>query len=728
MMASNVSLLAELLESIFQENRELLLELKVSNVISSCKKEHPAIAGLAVDPDLHLDVGNIPDGYGSQFGLASLVFTIRDYLEVFIGVAESDARVGKAISGFVKRHEPSELGPLKEAFPDIFNIGAASPEAGLDRLEGAGKICNIFVQTMKKAFQGRQGDMKGAILQYLRQCASVKSVSDDLGQIDFADGITQDSALALFSDAVERLGISPELVKDVLGGYGSTPDDLGIPMRLFGGALSKTTTFGCAPVDSLLRDGLRRDVTMLLQGPAGVEKEILASTFVREGLLRNGCVIIIGTTCPYLCVKRNLESSGLDMASIESEGRLIFVDWHSRFTERVTSIDVSGNILKVSNDLTNLAVAIDMALRMGDRHPQMRLVMEMASPTIVTEGFDRVHEFLNSVKAKMKNHSCTGLVLLNPDMHPNDQISMLEEIFDGTMSIERAEQRGKFQSVFRISHLSGAAFSPARLSMAVSHRGLEISGGEDVPAETISFDHDDEKAIMGLLGIESLSQDGLPMGKSFLVWIPSTMMPADYVKPVVMEAQMEGHALLLALSSLSTDSIGEWMSEKGLSRKGLIDRGLLQIVDWYGQKSAKVLGMELDEGVIRTSRDLTHLGVGIDMALRKINDQFSSMAVMEVLSQAIRLFDLRSVYSFAQSINAKLADRGFTTFMLMERNAHDLMVNAAMEELFDGIIDIRQAGGTLELAIISIRGSHFQSEYRPLTKVRDRLTVDVSRS
>ncbi|MBU4032803.1 MAG: hypothetical protein KKH41_09660 [Candidatus Thermoplasmatota archaeon] len=415
------------------------------------------------------------------------------------------------------------------------------------------------------------------------------------------------------------------------------------------------------------------------------------------------------------------------MSKLESDGRLIFVDWYSRFTKRVTSIDVSGNVLKVSNDLTNLAVGIDMALKMASNHTHVRLVLEMASPTIITEGFDRVHEFLNSVRAKLKNHSCTGLVLLNPLMHPEEETRMLEEIFDGTMLIERTELHGRFQSTFRVAHLSGTAYSPARLNLSITQRGMEISGSGDTQPLVIDYDHGDEKAILGLLGIESLSPGGLPVGHSFLVWIPSSMVPSDYVKPVVMEAQKEGNALLLALSSMDTDTIGEWMSEKGLSRKGLIDRGLLQVVEWYGQKSAKVFGMEMDQGVIRTSRDLTHLGVGLDTALSKISDQFSSLAVMELLSQAIRLFDMGGVYAFAQSINAKLVDRNFTTFVLMERDAHESMINAAFEELFDGIIDIRTSGGVLEIGLVSIRGCHFQSEYRPLTKLRDRLTIDVSR-
>jgi hypothetical protein len=170
------------------------------------------------------------------------------------------------------------------------------------------------------------------------------------------------------------------------------------------------------------------------------------------------------------------------------------------------------------------------------------------------------------------------------------------------------------------------------------------------------------------------------------------------------------------------------MSEQGLSRKGLIDRGLLQIVDWYGQKNSKILGMEVQEGIIRASKDITHLGVGMDHAFRQINDRVTAVAVLEVVSQALRLSDIRTVYPFVQSMHAKLTNREFTSFILMERDAHDSRINAALEEIFDGIIDIRSVGDSLEIGIISMRGSHFQPEYRTLNNMRGRLMVDVARN
>lgn len=730
MMASvsSVGLLANLLEAILQDNKELLLELNAGNVISGFRKENLILSDLDVSADLHVNASRLSDESDVLMALGSLIFTIKEYLEIFVGSSESEKRVGAAVINFKNRTDETHLVRLNVMIPEIFAIGSVSPEASLESLDDLEKVKRIFLHLLTRASTESTENIVPKIVSLLKQNKSIKSVSDDLIYLEFSGEATIGEVVNKLSDVVEKIGLHPKIVEQVLGEYGRIPDDLGILSMLFGGALSENTKFGCPSIDVLLRNGIGRDHTLIFEGPTGVEKEVLSGMFIKEGLEKKGSVIIVSSSCSIHTIRKKLESSGADWAAAEAQGRLIFVDWYSRHTERITSIEANGCIIKVSNDLTNLAVSIDMAIRKASTHSQTRLVMDIVSPTTITEGFDRVHDFLNSVRAKIKNAGCTGLVLINQDVHPPDQLGMIQDIFDGTMCIERVIEHGKIQSTFRIASYSGGAFSNTRLRIAVTGRGLEISGTEPGSAsEIIPFDHDDEKAIMGLPGIESLSTNGLPVGNSFLVWMPSSIMPADYVKPVVMEAQKEGHAILLVLSSVNSENLGEWMSENGLSRKGLIDRGLLQIVDWYGQKSAKVLGMEIDEGIVRTSKDLTHLGVGIDFSLRKINDQMSSLAVMEVLSPALRMFDIRTVYAFAQSMNAKLASRGFTSFVLMERDAHDPMVNAAIEELFDGIIDIRTSGGSLELGIISIRGCHFQPEYRLLTKMRDRLNIDVSR-
>ncbi|MCK5397282.1 MAG: hypothetical protein KAJ33_03435 [Thermoplasmata archaeon] len=726
MAINSTTLIADLLATIFQDNKTLLLELKIDNVIAGCKREHPVLEHLVVTDNLVVNPENLPDNSEVMRALGSMVFTIGEYLEVFVGAEESNKRIGQAVRLFKAKYLEDEIADVVNALPEIFAIGASGTAASVENFEDLEKVKRIFLQIYAKSIEDNSS-LTDKVVKHLKACKPLHSVSDDAAWFEFNEGTGVTEAIDDLSTATESMDLSTALVETIIAGYGDLPEELGIVKRIFNGAFSDITTFGVKPIDGLLRDGISRDDTLILKGPAGVEKDILSLAFLKEGLDNNGCGIVVSSRNSPSCIRQSLESAGVNIDTAFATERLIFVDWHSRYTERVTSIDESLGMIKVSNDLTNLAVGIDLALRKAKAHSQKRLVLDMASTTIVTEGFERVHDFLNSVRAKLKNAKCTGLVLLNPDVHTMEQVGILDDVFDGTLLIHRTIEHGKAKSSFRITGLSGGAYSTSRLSMEVTDRGLLISGDEQ-ESQIIPFDNDDEKGSLGLPGIESISAGGLPVGRSFLVWLSTSIMPVEYVKPVLMGAQKEGHAILLALSSINSDQIGDWMSEQGLSRKGLIDRGLLQIVDWFGQKGSKVLGMEVEEGIIRTSKDVTHLGVGMDYAFRQINDQVTSMAVLEVLSPALRLFDIREVYAFAQSMQAKLSNREFTSFVLMERDAHDSHINAALEEVFDGIIDIRTVGDTLEIGIISVRGSHFQPEYRILSKMRDKLTVDVARN
>ncbi len=726
MAATRIALIADLLATIFQDNKTLLLELKIDNVIAGCKREYPVIIPLIVTEELSVNSDQLPDTIEVIMALGSMIFTIGEYLEVFVGTEESNKRIVQAVRIFKSKYMENEISEIVNTLPEIFTIGASGTAASVENLEDMEKIKRIFLHIFAKVIKDNP-ESTGQIVNQLRASRVLEMVSDNAAEFEFIEGTGQKAAVDVLSTATENIGISIALVEQVIAGYGNMPSELGIRTRLFKGALSDITTFGVEPIDSLLRDGIVRNDTLILKGPAGVEKDVLSIAFLKEGLEKGDCAIIVSSRCSPSNIRKGLESSGLNLEPVDVDKRLIFVDWHSRYTERVTSIDEMPTLIKVSNDLTNLAVGIDIALKKAKDHSQKRLVLDMVSPTIITEGFDRVHDFLNSVRAKLKNAKCTGLVLINPDMHTKDQVGILDDIFNGILLIERKIEHGKAISSFGITGLSNGVHSTARLEIKVTNHGLSLSGQEQ-GSQIIPFDNDYEKASLGLPGIESISAGGLPMGCSFLVWISPSMMPIDYVKPVVMEAQKEELGILLALSSINPDQIGDWMSEQGLSRKGLIDRGLLQIVDWYTQNNSKVLGMEIEEGITRTSKDITHLGVGMDYAFRQINDQVTSMAVLEIISPALRLFDLKTVYPFVQSMHAKLAKRDFTSFILMDRDAHDANINAAIEEVFDGIIDIRTIGNSLEIGVISIRGCHFQPEYRTLSKMRGRLTVDITRN
>ena len=84
MAATRIALIADLLAILFQDNKTLLLELKIDNVIAGCKREHPVIEPMIITEELSVNYDALPDTPEVIMSLGSMIFTISEYLEVFV--------------------------------------------------------------------------------------------------------------------------------------------------------------------------------------------------------------------------------------------------------------------------------------------------------------------------------------------------------------------------------------------------------------------------------------------------------------------------------------------------------------------------------------------------------------------------------------------------------------------------------------------------------------------
>jgi KaiC/GvpD/RAD55 family RecA-like ATPase len=729
---NKVSLCADLLAAVFQDNRELLLDLQLKDSLGRYVKERPLLEKLKIGDALEVDASAMPDNDDSAETIIFLLKTVERFMEIFIGAENAHNKVLDPVEKFKRKNQADvERTGIASLLPDFFGLELHGEVFDLSRSEGNEKARHLFLAIFGKYLESdMEGTKRDSLVALLRNCQCITSVADDAAWFEVREDVPVKTVVDQLSGVVESLSVSTRLIEKIFGDYGPLPESLGVLKRLYKGTLSDFTSFGIVDLDPKFRSGLKRDSALLLEGPATVEKEILSYLFLKKGLEECGCVIMVSTFRSPERIRRGLAAAGVDMETVEKNNRLIIVDWHTRHFKRVTGIEEYGTVIKVSNDLTNLAVGIDIAFKKAAGCNSRRLVLDMVSPTIVVEGSERVQEFLDSVKGKMKNANCTSLILLNPKMHPSEEVKVIEDKFDGILSIVRFSEGGRAGSELKLISLSTGPFDTMPVFIDVNERGLAFSTARNdfVSAERISFSHDVAKFPYGISGLESLTAGGLPSGRSFLIWMSPKMAPGDLIKPLVTGASDGNYAIVATLSTIQPQDMCKWLDDAGKNNQMLMEQGMVEIVDWQAQKDSHVLGVEERDGVIMASKDITHLGVGMDLAFRKVSDTSPGMAVLEILSPALRIFDLRTVYPFAQTVNARLEKRGFTSFFILERNAHDSKVNAGMEEIFDGVIDIMDSGDRLELAMLTLRDCHFIPEYRELSVMRGHLAIDITRS
>ena len=113
--------------------------------------------------------------------------------------------------------------------------------------------------------------------------------------------------------------------------------------------------------------------------------------------------------------------------------------------------------------------------------------------------------------------------------------------------------------------------------------------------------------------------------------------------------------VMVALSMESPDYFRKSLRELGVNAVMFENINLLKIVDWYSYKKERIINVEVDGSLIKSSQDLTYLGIAMDMAITSAQEGAPTFrAVIKVIPSAILTYDFETVYEFTQSIKAKL--------------------------------------------------------------------------
>src|SRR5436309_1763899 len=116
----------------------------------------------------------------------------------------------------------------------------------------------------------------------------------------------------------------------------------------------------------------------------------------------------------------------------------------------------------------------------------------------------------------------------------------------------------------------------------------------------------------------------------------------------------------------------------------------LRVIDWYSWSEETVQDIE-DRGiVIRSSIDLTNLGVALSRAIAGLTGGGSRRAVIELLSPATSSYEVTQVYAFAQSAKRKFDRHHFTSLVLLEKEMHSGAQLTTLHQPFDGVIEIER--------------------------------------
>ncbi|HEY5606357.1 MAG TPA: ATPase domain-containing protein, partial [Thermoplasmata archaeon] len=195
---------------------------------------------------------------------------------------------------------------------------------------------------------------------------------------------------------------------------------------------------------------------------------------------------------------------------------------------------------------------------------------------------------------------------------------------------------------------------------------------------------------VGVEGFDAMIQGGLPVGSSVILQGPPGQEKLRFALTFIAEGLRVGASGLVVTSSQSPDAVLAELRNLGVNLDQVAHENRLRIVDWYSWSEESVQDVEERGAVVRSSIDLTNLGVALSRAITALPGDQPRRAVIELLSPATNVYELTQVYAFAQSAKRKFDRYQFTSLVLLEKEMHSASEVSTLHQPFDGVIEIER--------------------------------------
>ncbi len=216
---------------------------------------------------------------------------------------------------------------------------------------------------------------------------------------------------------------------------------------------------GVRRLDDLLFGGVPIGSQILVSGPAHTGKDVLARTFVTEGLKEGQAAIWVLTDKTYLTVREEATAFLPAYAEFERRGFVKYVDLYSRslgITEHDPNVLLLSTTEKGALDQLTSRVN-DFAQEFKAKGETYRIVFESISTVTAYLDTLATFRFLQPFVGRRKVDGAIGYYLIETGMHSEADIRTLEHMMDGSVNL-KIDQLKNFLSVRGVTDVQSRAW------------------------------------------------------------------------------------------------------------------------------------------------------------------------------------------------------------------------------------------------------------------------------
>jgi len=214
---------------------------------------------------------------------------------------------------------------------------------------------------------------------------------------------------------------------------------------------------GIPRFDDLLLGGMPIGSNIMIHGPPFIGKEVMANTFLMEGLRKGIPAIIVLTDKTPKDVRDEMRFIMSGFEEYEKLGLVKYVDTFAR-AMGVDDADPHTIYIERPDDHEKMAEAIEsLAKQFKEKHEYYRLLFRSVSTLIAYSDPNAAFRFLSPLCGRRKKDQAVSMFIVEKGMHSEQELQMLGSIMDGMVDF-KVDQLKTFFAIKGISDVQSRAY------------------------------------------------------------------------------------------------------------------------------------------------------------------------------------------------------------------------------------------------------------------------------
>jgi KaiC/GvpD/RAD55 family RecA-like ATPase len=214
-------------------------------------------------------------------------------------------------------------------------------------------------------------------------------------------------------------------------------------------------TSGYADLDNLLFGGIPENYAVILTSPACDERDLLIKKFLEVGA-KEGQITFYVTT----------EARGVSALVEEFQSTFYLFICNPRADTMIKSLPNVFKLKGVEN-LTEIIIALTKAFRTLDTSPSgpRRACIEIVSDVLLQHHAVQTRRWLTDLIPELRSRGFTTLAVMNPQMHPSEEVHAILDLFEGEINIYEKETEKGLEKFLKIKKMHNQRYLESEMPL-----------------------------------------------------------------------------------------------------------------------------------------------------------------------------------------------------------------------------------------------------------------------